>query len=377
MIYGERKSVSQVYRKRFGLGFWLLLLCLWAGPVAAQSEDIEYPTPVRETVVDGRIAPRDLGDARLTRHFYVFTGTPGDLYVTLEGANLEGDIDLFLANGLRPVLKIGLYAAGSTTTTTKNAYLKRRETVIVRVEARTPDDQPGIYKISFKGAFEIYGGPARTPPPAIASATPVTEANSVRVNSAGARIDPPAPPQPKPTPAVVAAVAKPAKATPRRNRVPPLKASATALPTDEPPPPDVATKPRPSRAPKVPKAKPVPPITDDTPTVATLPDDAPPPPVVSKPTRTPKNRPAARPKAPAATAAKPSVTKPAKAKPPVIQTQLIVELKDGTRIVREAVRRVTIDQGTIVVVTAEGQIERYSLLEVAKMSVEPTVITQP
>ena len=50
------------------------------------------------------------GDSRLTDHFYAFTGTPGDLVIAIETQNLNGDMDVFTAGGLRPVLKVALYA---------------------------------------------------------------------------------------------------------------------------------------------------------------------------------------------------------------------------------------------------------------------------
>src|SRR5687767_9672111 len=78
--------------------------------VFAQSTDITAPTPIRNHDVFGAIAPRDLGDARLTDHFYAFTGTPGDLLITIEGRNLNGDVDVFTAAGLRPLMKFSLYA---------------------------------------------------------------------------------------------------------------------------------------------------------------------------------------------------------------------------------------------------------------------------
>ena len=56
---------------------------LFAAPARAQSTDIEYPTPVRSGEISGTTAPRDLGDSRLTRYFYSFTGTPGDLLTSL------------------------------------------------------------------------------------------------------------------------------------------------------------------------------------------------------------------------------------------------------------------------------------------------------
>src|SRR5215211_1030978 len=92
----------------------VLLVAAAAQAGRAQSTDIGFPTPVRADEISGTIVPRDLGDPRLTRYFYSFTGTPGDLILTVEGRNLEGDVDVFTAGALRPLAKISLYAGSSS-----------------------------------------------------------------------------------------------------------------------------------------------------------------------------------------------------------------------------------------------------------------------
>jgi hypothetical protein len=57
----------------------IALLVLAAASVSAQSIDPNAPSPVRSNSVSGRIAARDLGDARLTDHYFAFTGTPAIL----------------------------------------------------------------------------------------------------------------------------------------------------------------------------------------------------------------------------------------------------------------------------------------------------------
>src|SRR6266550_8862163 len=139
----------------------LLSACLWLsiGIVKGQSTDIAAPVPVRTNEVNATIAARDLGDARLTDHFYAFTGTPGDLLITVDGRNMNGDVDVFTAVGLRPLLKFTIYAGGSAPIT-KSIYLRQRQDLILRVEARTPNDDDAVYRIHFGGAFEpVAGGP--------------------------------------------------------------------------------------------------------------------------------------------------------------------------------------------------------------------------
>src|SRR5215203_1834162 len=79
----------------------LAFISLAATSLSAQSLDPNTPFPVRSSNVSGRIAARDLGDARLTDHYYAFTGTPGDLLITVQTNNLNGDVDVFTAVTLR------------------------------------------------------------------------------------------------------------------------------------------------------------------------------------------------------------------------------------------------------------------------------------
>src|SRR6476469_2358980 len=96
------------------------------GKARAQCLDRSTRTAVRSSTLNGHIAARDLGDARVTDHYYKFTGTPGDLLITVRSQNLNGDLDVFTAAGLRPLLKITLYAE-STSPITKGIYLRKRE----------------------------------------------------------------------------------------------------------------------------------------------------------------------------------------------------------------------------------------------------------
>src|SRR6185369_16502824 len=134
------------------VGSFLVFLIVSASVSFAQSLDVGAPTPVRTNTVNGRIAVRDIGDARKTDHYYAFTGTPGDLLITIQSTNLNGDVDVFTAVTLRPLLKVSLYAESSGAIK-KGIYLRKREDLILRVEARTPNDDEGIYTLSFSGSF--------------------------------------------------------------------------------------------------------------------------------------------------------------------------------------------------------------------------------
>src|ERR1041385_4819259 len=137
--------------------FAVALLLLAVGSVSAQSIDPNAPSPVRSNNLTGRIAARDLGDARLTDHYYALTGTPGDLLITIQSQNLNGDIDVFTVGSLRPLLKATLYAE-VTTPVTKSIYLRQRQVLSLRVEARRANDEQGTYRLSFGGSFQPIVG---------------------------------------------------------------------------------------------------------------------------------------------------------------------------------------------------------------------------
>src|SRR6266542_455421 len=192
---------------------WLpLLLISIVSSAKAQSLDISYPSPVRSNEVVGTIDARDLGDARLTDHFYELIGTPGDLVFTIESKNLNGDIDIFVASGLRPLMKFTLYAENSSIVS-KSIYLRKREDLILRVEARTPNDDSGIYHVRFGGSFELLPAEplmAERQNDAEKSASDNRTVNKTgrRVSSVGSRI-----PEPAPTPATEVAAQPPSEGT--------------------------------------------------------------------------------------------------------------------------------------------------------------------
>lgn len=314
-----------------------LLLLLGIG-VRAQSTDPNTPWPVRDNTVTARIAARDLGDARLTDHYYAFTGTPGDLLITIQSNNLNGDVDVFTAGALRPLFKLALYAEISKPVT-KGIYLRKREALILRVEARSPNDEEGVYRISFGGSFQpIAGGPdlaeAETPSTSPAE-TPTGGPKTRRVSSAGARIEEPAPP------------------------VTEIAATPTPEPTPE----------------ATPEAKPV-----ETPaaTVEEPAEEKPEKPAPVRNTRT--RRPVGRRPAPARTprtrdtASETPRPKPLPVEPePEFGPRLVIETNDGTLINRSmsTVKRVTVENGQVVVIGKDGKIERILLVNVVRMSIAP------
>ncbi|HEY0378669.1 MAG TPA: hypothetical protein VGC87_17270 [Pyrinomonadaceae bacterium] len=306
----------------------LLLLAVVGQNSLAQSTDIGFPTPVRADVVAGTIAPRDLGDPRLTRYFYSFTGTPGDLILTVEGRNLEGDVDVFTAGGLRPLAKISLYAGSSSSGGAQTIYLRTRQPLILRVEARTPNDSEGSFRVRFGGAFEPMGQEVPDPEPVIPTVS--SEGKGRRVTATGATIE-----EPAPTPT--------ATTRPEESRPEPAATPTTTTET----PATTAKAARPARTGTLRIRRPL-----------------------RIPRRTTRNRPA-----PTAEATRPPATEQPAAPTvePAAGPRLIIETRDGMRIERymTTVRRVTVERGQIVVVTTDGKVERQPMSNVLRMAIEP------
>lgn len=328
-------------------GYLLVLLILSATVTFAQSLDVGAPTPVRSTTVNGKIVARDLGDSRLTDHYYRFTGTPGDLLITVQSTNLNGDLDVFTAVTLRPLLKLSLYAE-STAPVTKGIYLRRREDLILRVEARSPNDDPGSYRLYFGGSFEpIPGGPdiaeaetaetEKTEPTVAGTAGTKTR----RVSSVGARIE-----EPEPPPVTEAAGAPTPQPTPEAKPVETPTPETTAKPPER----ETARTTTPPRT----RGRRPPPRRQPTPRTETPP--------VEEPKREEPRQ-----------ATEEPTPKPAPEPEPEIGPRLIIETNDGTLINRpmSGVRRVTVENGQVVVTGRDGKISRFLLANVVRMQIAP------
>ncbi len=340
------------------LGFLILLMFLSA-PVFAQSTNESFPTPLLQNEISGKIPARDIGDSRLTRHFYTFFADNGDVNLTLETENFDGDVDLFEAVTLRPLIKITIAAETESNKTSRIVYFRKHEQVVLRIEGRSLTNDAAAYHIAFSGSFaaaaDLPAQPDNEP-----KVTEKSNPNAVaRVNSAGAIIEVLEPPKPAAKPAAVKSDTEKSPTTAaRRSRVPSK--------------PVVRVKPL---------NKNKEPATEN-PSAGTNENTA-----VKKPApRTPKPKapaPAARPAnsgrvaAARRTAPKRSVTKkPDQAAPPqpdpLANVQLVILLKNGQRVERvmSEVFNVSVDKGQVTVITKSGKIERYNLLDVQKMTIE-------
>jgi hypothetical protein len=341
------------FRKALFVAF--LFLVFWSTRIElllAQSSDQGLPTPVLSNEINGTIRALDLGDPRLTRHFYAFDATPGDLIISLDSRNLNGDVDLFTAVTFRPLMKISMYAEVATPRVTKSIYLRSRQILILRVEARSPNDESGWYHISCGGSFQPFSGGI----PVAENTGTGNEGESARqsnVSSVGARIERPSEPakEAKPAEQQTEETAKAPSPTPtprsgRTSRTPRRRATRSA-------------RNRPAR-PTTPPAKTETAKTEQPPAETKA----------SQPEEKPEEKPGTKPEEKAAAAGKPAPEKPA-AQPS--GPHLIIERTDGNKLDRpmSTVRRVVIENGVIVVTLKNGRIERIPLAVIVKMAIEP------
>ncbi len=328
----------------------LFLFCSATAVSLAQSVDINSPSPVQTNEVVGTIAARDLGDSRLTDHFYAFTGTPGDVLITVRSNNLNGDVDVFTAGSLRPLMKFTLHAESSSPVT-RAVFLRKREDLILRVEARSPNDDEGIYTVRFGGSFQAIAGDAPLADAQNPTSESETTAGSRRVSSVGARIaEPPvvreevvaaptpddlAAPTPTPESTIATAEAEPAPSPRRaRGRVPPGRRRPASQP---------ATKKEESGTETTNEEK-----------VAADSDTDP----------APSTRPTVR---------RGSTNSQTGQIPVQTGPRLVIDMIDGRRVEHfmSAIRRVTVENNQIVVRHKDGLVERTRMREVLRMAIEP------
>ena len=152
-----------------------------AGTNSAQSVNVSYPTPIVTNEIEGTIKARDIGDARLTSYYFTFLANQGDVFINIVTKNFNGDIDVFLAEGLKPLTKVVVYADMSDNETGRVLYFRKSERLILRVEGRTPNDDPATFRIKFAGSFEASKD-APTEEPALPDLKAAND-TGIRVNS--------------------------------------------------------------------------------------------------------------------------------------------------------------------------------------------------
>ncbi len=305
------------------LGF-ALLTALAGVSVFAQSSDLNFPTPVTSNDISGVIKARDIGDSRLTTYYYAFDGSQGDIFINVVTKNLSGDIDVFMVDGLKPLTKMVIYADAGNSETGRLVYLRKPEHLLLRVEGRTPGDDAATFRIKFAGSFVALAPVKGDKPPTLDKTASDVE-NGIKVNSVGTII----PTTPKPQP--------------------PKKTTETEKPKESVAKTEKSEKPE-NKKPVV--------VVDDMP----------------KSTEITAKKPAAKP--PAKPKPGKTDTPPAKTEEPqpdpLASIRLVIRLKDGKVIERQMneVVKFSVDKGLLTVVTKDGDIIRYSILAVAKVTIE-------
>jgi len=325
----------------------VLITCVVFG-AQAQSSDQNFPTPVTTNEIAGTIRARDIGDARLTTYFYAFNGSQGDVFINVVSKNFAGDIDVFTADGLRPLTKMVIYPDASSTETGRLVYLRKPEKMLLRIEGRSPNDDAASFRIKFGGSFVALAPQKADDGPRIESSETIE--SGVRVNSVGTIVEIiPKPPKTKKAATEIA-----------ESTTPPKEKKAESEPVAE------KTEPAPV---KTEEAK-----TDDTKSETVFENAA------AKVTVAPPKTAAKRPPRTTAQTAKATKAPPKKtANPPVekksdplASIRLVVQLKDGDVIERpmSEVSRFGVEKGILTVVLKDGTVAKYSILDVAKVTIE-------
>jgi len=355
--------------KFFALAACLLFVSLSGLTVTAQSTSQDFPTPVTTNEINGTVKPRDVGDPRLTTYFYLVETGVGDLFVNILTRNFTGDIDLFTQTSLQPLAKIVIYADLAETETGRVIYLRKPEKILLRVQGRTPGDDAASIRLKFAGSF-VASTATEVEQPALPKVIAQTD-SGVRVNSVGTIL-----PKPTPTEAERAAASAKIKA---ETETPPDSATPTQAAANK----QEDAKVEETEREESKKVEVV--VTDETGEnkVATSA------PTKAKSTKAARvRRPAAETKQPEAdvenakaeSTEKPKAVKASKREKtpeppkvdPLANIRLVVSFKDGTKIERpmSEVQRFSVDKGQLTVISKDGSIGRYSLLDVAKVTIE-------
>ena len=341
--------------------------------------NIEFPTAVTTNEIKGKIAARDVGDARLTSHYYYFNGTQGDIFIKILTSNLEGDIDVFIADTLRPVTKISIYS-DSLSETGREIYLRKPEKLLLRVEGRTAIDEAANYSIKFEGSFLAVAQKKETEDTKVPIVKAETE-GTVKVNSVGTIIKTPKKIITPKTTVAKTPVKTPNKTPIKTTTVPKSVSTVENKPETEKT--ENSTKPETETT-----EKPEVVVTEDLPKETTAETTTA---KTTKPTKKvkPKKKIVTKPAAEASTtvtdentevAPKPIPKEKTLPKPTAAQelakalenVKLIILLKDGTQVERpmNEVLRVNVINGMLTVTAKDGSVRRYSILNITKMSIE-------
>jgi hypothetical protein len=327
---------------------------VWPLSAAAQSTSQSFPTPVASSEISGTIPARDIGDSRVTTYYYTFEGSIGDVFVNVATKNFTGDVDIFADNGLRPLSKIVVYADLAENETGRVIYLRKPEKLLLRVQGRSPGDETASYRIKFAGSFVAAKESDAPAEPELPKVTAKNE-TGIRVNSVGTIIEVAPTGRRTETPRETAAVERAAKTEPT------VAAKETAVAEKEP---ETAEPAKPEE---------LKPTVITTETLREIKTEKPARTRSARRTTTAKNNTLKRTATPAAADAPAAKAEdgPPEADP-LANIHLVIQFKDGKSIERpmNEVFKFSVDKGVLTVVSKDGRIGKYSILEVEKVTIQ-------
>lgn len=334
--------------RTFGLSTTLMAIALCVGSVFPQSADPSFPTPLTTNLVSATIKARDIGDSRLTTQYYAFGGDQGDIFINVVTKNFDGDIDVFTADGMRPLTKMVIYSDSGVNETGRLIYLRKSEKLLLRIEGRPPDDSAATVQVKFGGSFvAMLGRPGTvTEAPTVATG----ELGNVRVNSVGTIIEVPEVKKSE----IKMAPAETVAVTPKKEINKPAETKRETIGKAEKS--DAPTgKSKPEKVNETAKK----PAKRDEP--ASKAENEPKKPVDKKPE--PKNTTKAERKAMEAETERAD---------PLANIRLVVAFKNGDKLERplSEVLKFSVDKGTLTVIAKDGSIRRYSMLDVAEVTIK-------
>ena len=356
---------------------------LFSVSVFSQSSLPDHPTPITRNEVEATVKARDVGDARLTTHYYWFEGAQGDVFLNWTSKNFAGDVDLFVQNGLRSLTKIVVYADFGEVETGRVIYLRKAQKLLLRVQGRSPNDEAATYRLKFAGSFVAAAADEKDVPamPTVGDGL----AGPVKVNSVGTILPPPPKPvETKIEETTTSGVLKPdsvndekvetekqaaekqannveTKEAPKLEVVvdDPVKKAETpkSSATNRPPRRSRSTRNTPAIKPEVKaeKVESADATVDKSETAAATENQAQP---TGKSETEPKNA-----------SGKPKSTVKVD---PLANVNLVIMFKDGSKIERPLpeVFRFSVDRGVLTVVAKDGRVGKYQMVDVAKVTIE-------
>jgi hypothetical protein len=315
----------------------LVAIAFFAISSAGQSSDQNFPSPVTESQIASTIRARDMGDARLTTHYWVFDGAQGDLFINVVTQNFSGEINVYQASDLKPLTQMVMYADTGVSETGRVIYMRRPGRLMLRVQGRTPNDDPATYSIKFAGSFVALASQKQEGPPTVGS----TEETGIKVNSVGTIIA--APPKTLPV------------ATPSPERQSEVNTAVTMPPTPRED--EATTEPKSGQTPAKENDANVHTVFGNKSAKVTVTNAPPSAPARPPATRTTPGRPSGR-----------AVT----TTDPMAGYRLVIVFKDGSRAERDmsAVVRFAYDRGFLSIVGKDGSVDKYPATVVASVTVQ-------